>query len=75
MRAVTAAINLFIANIIGLGLGPLTVGIISDLTSANAGIDSIRYGLLAMILFMAWAGAHAARTGQLLAREPRTTTE
>ena len=32
MRAVMAAINLFILNIVGLGLGPVGVGFISDLT-------------------------------------------
>jgi predicted MFS family arabinose efflux permease len=68
MRSVTAAINLFILNIIGLGLGPLTVGIISDFMSATAGIDSIRYGLLAMILVMAWGAAHEWRVGILLSR-------
>jgi predicted MFS family arabinose efflux permease len=68
MRAVGAAINLFILNIIGLGLGPLSVGIISDLTSATAGVDSIRYGLLAMIAVMAWGAFHQWRVGALLSR-------
>ena len=31
MRSVMAAINLFILNIVGLGLGPVGVGFISDL--------------------------------------------
>ncbi len=69
MRAVGAAINLFILNIIGLGLGPLSVGIISDATAPTAGIDSIRYGLLAMIMIMAWGGVHEWRVGQLLSRQ------
>ncbi|XOV83163.1 MAG: spinster family MFS transporter [bacterium] len=68
MRAVGAAINLFVLNIIGLGLGPLSVGIISDATAASDGVDSIRNGLLAMILIMVWGALHQARVGQLLAR-------
>ena len=68
MRAVGAAINLFVLNIIGLGLGPLTVGIISDATAATAGVDSIRYGLLAMIIVMFWGGLHEWRVGQLLSK-------
>ena len=68
MRAVGAAINLFTLNIIGLGLGPLSVGIISDLTSATAGVDSIRYGLLAMILVMIWGAFHQWRVGTLISK-------
>ncbi len=68
MRSVGAAINLFILNIIGLGLGPLTVGIISDITAPSVGIDSVRYGLLAMVLIMAWGAAHEFRVGQRLAQ-------
>jgi predicted MFS family arabinose efflux permease len=67
-RAVGAAINLFILNIIGLGLGPLTVGAISDATFASAGVDSIRYGLLAMIFIMLWGAFHEWRVGVLLSR-------
>ena len=73
MRAVGAAINLFLLNIIGLGLGPLCVGIISDVMAGSAGVDSIRYGLLAMIGVMLWGGWHEWRTGVLLNRlSPQT---
>jgi hypothetical protein len=66
---VAASINLFITNIIGLGLGPLTVGIISDLYAPEMGIDSLRYGLLAMVPFAAWGVLHYVRAGVLLARD------
>ena len=69
MRSVGAAINLFLLNIIGLGLGPLTVGAISDFTAPHAGIDSIRYGLLFTVAIMVWGAAHAWRVGVLLSRE------
>ncbi len=69
MRSVGAAINLFILNIIGLGLGPLTVGAISDATAAVDGIDSIRNGLLAMLLVMVWGAVHQWWAGNLLSRE------
>ena len=36
MRATAAALFLFILNIIGLGLGPQTVGIVSTLAAADA---------------------------------------
>ena len=68
MRSVAAAINLFILNIIGLGIGPLMVGIISDQYLDSAGVDSLRYGLLAMIPVLLWGAAHYFRVGQLLAK-------
>ena len=47
---VMAAINLFILNIVGLGLGPVGVGFISDLAAPEFGTESIRYGLLATLV-------------------------
>jgi predicted MFS family arabinose efflux permease len=46
MRATAAAILLFILNIIGLGLGPLTVGLESDALRPWLGQDSLRWALL-----------------------------
>ncbi len=71
MRSVAAAINLFILNIIGLGLGPFTVGLVSDLMAVEAGADSLRYGLLAVIPFGLWGAAHYWRAGILINREAR----
>jgi len=46
MRGVAAALVLFIINIIGLGLGPLVTGILSDFLVADFAHDSMRYALL-----------------------------
>ena len=46
MRAVAAAILLFVLNIIGMGLGPTLVGWLSDLLMPYSGEESIRYALL-----------------------------
>lgn len=66
MRAMAAAIFLFINNIIGLALGPWAVGILSDLLSGRFGIHSLRYALLGVTVVMSmWAAVHfllAART-------------
>lgn len=68
MRALVSAILFFILNIIGLGLGPLFTGIISDYLAADYGALSIRYalvivsifgGILAVALFY-WAGKQLA---------------
>ena len=49
-RASASAILLLCLNLIGLGIGPLLVGSLSDLASAEGlGGDGIRYALLAII--------------------------
>lgn len=58
MRAVAAGILLFIINIIGLGLGPQMVGILSDLLAEQHGVESLRYALLICSLFYVWAAVH-----------------
>ncbi len=65
MRAQAVAILLFILNMIGLGLGPLTVGFISDLLRPFVGNDSLRYALMtSMVTSMAAAFCYfrASRT-------------
>ena len=66
MRAVMASINLFVLNIIGLGLGAFSVGMISDLMLPTTGVDSLRYGLMFTLLLMLWGGIHQTRLGFLL---------
>ncbi|HEY5647068.1 MAG TPA: MFS transporter [Pseudomonadales bacterium] len=49
MRATTASIFLFIANLIGLGLGPLAVGLASDILAGPFGMGSaegVRWALI-----------------------------
>lgn len=46
MRAMASAILLFIINIIGLGAGPQTVGILNDLLNPAYGDHAVRYSLL-----------------------------
>jgi hypothetical protein len=68
MRSVAAAINLFITNIIGLGLGPFTVGFFSDYFSSEYGADGLRYGLMTTLVIIVWGLVHYFRCGQLLQR-------
>ena len=54
MRATTSAILLFTINLIGLGLGPLAVGILSDVMSNAAGLGSaqgVRWALMISTCF------------------------
>ncbi|TNE66001.1 MAG: MFS transporter [Alphaproteobacteria bacterium] len=46
MRALTSAILFFVLNLIGLGLGPVVVGAISDIMREMTGRESLREALL-----------------------------
>lgn len=45
MRALTSAILFFVLNLVGLGFGPLTVGMISDRLQPALGVESLRWAL------------------------------
>jgi MFS family permease len=66
MRGMASAILLFVMNIIGLGLGPTAVGILSDLLEPSLGGESMRYALLStIVVFASWSVLHywlASRT-------------
>lgn len=47
IRARAAAIQLFVGNLIGLGLGPQLIGLMSDFLRPVLGQDSLRYAMIA----------------------------
>ena len=68
MRAVASAILFFLINLIGMGLGPWGVGLLSDMLSAELGSESLRYAMLYLLpAAMGWSAVHflmASRTLQ-----------
>jgi MFS family permease len=46
MRATSGALLLLVGNLIGLGLGPLAIGVLSDALEPRFGVESLRYALL-----------------------------
>jgi MFS family permease len=66
MRAVATSLVLFIQTLVGLGLGPLIVGMISDHLKPTIGdAQGLRYGLVAVGIVNLWAAYHyycAAKT-------------
>ena len=46
MRAMSSAILFFILNMIGLGLGPVIVGVLSDAFAESYGVNNLRYAML-----------------------------
>ena len=73
MRSVAAAINLFVTNIIGLGLGPFTVGFFSDVFSQSYGEDGLRWGLATTIVILIWGVIHYWRCGVMIKRQSAAT--
>ena len=47
MRATASALFLFINNLIGIGLGSTLIGVLSDVLRVRAGVESLRYAILA----------------------------
>jgi predicted MFS family arabinose efflux permease len=74
MRAVAAAVLLFILNIIGLGLGPQVTGIISDALRPQFGDDSLRWSLFICSLVNIWAAYHFYVAGKYLKDDLEATT-
>ena len=55
MRALASAVLFFIVNLIGLGLGPTIVGILSDVLSPKYGSDGLRYALVLTVFVNLWS--------------------
>lgn len=71
VRALWAAITLLVINLIGLGLGPTLIGVISDALKPSFGEESLRYAMLSFAAATPWALFHYWRAGALLKRAPQ----
>jgi len=75
MRAQAAAVLLLILNLVGLGLGPQLVGLLSDLLAPRFGAASIRWALLGTIVAGAsWSIVHYALAARTLREDLRLGT-
>jgi MFS family permease len=66
MRATTVAIFLLFTNLVGMGLGPLAVGAVSDFMHARFGNESLRYTMLSFLFVYAWSSFHFFRAGRTI---------
>ncbi len=69
MRSLASAILLFINNIFGLGIGPLSVGMISDQLAPSYGTKSLGVALAIITLIGIWGSIHYLIGGRSLARD------
>ncbi len=75
MRAVAASLLLFSTDLIGLGVGPQVVGILSDALQAPYGPDALRYALLIVSPLSLWAAYHYQAAGRTLGRDLARTRD
>lgn len=58
MRAMGSAVLLFVLNLIGLGLGPMLTGYVSDWMTPAYGSDALRYAMSITVLVNIWCAFH-----------------
>jgi MFS family permease len=75
MRAMSIAIIYLFANLIGLGLGPLAVGALSDALRPLVGVESLRYALMALCPGYCWVAWHLWRAGENVTRDLAAVNE
>jgi MFS family permease len=74
MRAFSIALVYFVANLVGLGFGPLAVGGLSDVLHARVGQESLRWALVALCPGYIWAAAHLWLAGARIDTDQQAST-
>lgn len=62
-RATSLALLMMLSNLIGMGVGPQIVGLLSDRLRVLLGADSLRYAMLTLSFVSLWAAHHFRRVG------------
>ena len=75
MRSVATSLLLFVQTLIGFGLGPASVGRLSDWLLPSRGIHSLRYALFIVGLVNIWAAVHYMWGARSLRQDLRATEE
>ena len=69
MRAMSITLIYLFGNLIGMGLGPLATGALSDFFAHWAGNDSLRYALLTLCPIALWGSAYLWLAAKTVARD------
>src|SRR5690606_21609112 len=75
MRAMSLALLYFIGNLVGMGLGPLAAGALSDALRPWAGEESLRYALFIFCPGHLWAAWHLWRASQTVVLDVAAQTD
>ena len=73
MRAVSSAIMMLCLNLIGMGLGPLLIGLLSDLLTPQHGEDALSVALAFFTLVGLWGTVHFWLCARALAKQQLDT--
>lgn len=69
MRAISIALVMLLANLVGMGLGPLAAGALSDAFTPLFGQESLRYALAALCPGYLWGAFHVWRASSTVGRD------
>lgn len=75
MRATMMSVVMLLANLIGMGIGPQIVGILSDLFAPFAGADSLRYAMLMVACVALWGAWHFWQVGRTVEGDLATAAQ
>jgi predicted MFS family arabinose efflux permease len=75
MRALAASLLIFCTNLVGVGVGPLAIGALSDAWLDQYGEGSLRAALLTVPPLFLWAAVHYEIAARRLAVDLRRTGE
>jgi MFS family permease len=75
MRTVASALLLFVINLIGMGVGPLLAGLISDALTPAYGQNALAYSLLILTFLNLWAAAHYWIAGNYFEQDLKKVTK
>jgi predicted MFS family arabinose efflux permease len=64
MRATTLAVVMLLSNLIGMGVGPQIVGLLSDALTPTFGTDSLRVAMLIVSFVAMWSAWHFWQVGK-----------
>ena len=73
MRAMSIALIYLFANFVGIGLGPLAAGALSDAFRPFVGEESLRYALLVLCPGYFWSAWHLWRASRTVKRDLEAT--
>ena len=69
MRATMLSVVMLLANLIGFGIGPQVVGVLSDLLTPAFGTDGLRYAMLAVSFVGLWGAFHFWAVGRTVRQD------
>lgn len=75
MRAVATALVYLFANLLGMGLGPLATGALSDALQPALGVESLRYAIVALTPGYLWCAWHLWRASATIERDYERATD